>query len=310
MRRKKPILRVVICLLLTFFLLMADSIPASPYSLSTAVTVLRDDSLFSVPLQRTVHLDIILPPGYSTLPQEGLPQERLPVLYLNDGQDLERLRMTEVLDSLYDEQAVRPFVLVAIHAGDRIQEYGTAAQADYMHRGSKAALYTDFVLTELLPYVQTHYPVSNRPEEAVFAGFSLGGLSALDLVFHHSDRFSRAGVFSGSLWWRSKSTEAGYRDETDRIMHDLVRKGAYSKNLKFWFEAGTDDETSDRNNNGIIDAIDDTLDLIEELRKKGYQYDQRGGSTDIRYVEVVGGKHDQETWSRVMPDFLTWAFAK
>ncbi|QKZ13624.1 alpha/beta hydrolase [Spirosoma sp. KUDC1026] len=306
---------------------MADSIPASPRSKSMTVTRLRDDSLFSVPLQRTVHLDIILPPNYRSdrlpqdrlpqerLPQEGLPQdrlpqERLPVLYLNDGQDLERLHLTDVLDSLYEQQAVRPFVLVAIHAGDRIQEYGTAAQADYMHRGSKAALYTDFVLTELLPYVQNHYPVSDRPEESAFAGFSLGGLSALDLVFHHPDRFSRAGVFSGALWWRSKSTEAGYRDETDRIMHDLVRKGNYSRNLKFWFEAGTDDETSDRNNNGIIDAIDDTIDLIEELTKKGYQYDRAGGPTDIRYVEVQGGKHDQETWSRVMPDFLTWAFGK
>jgi enterochelin esterase-like enzyme len=307
MRRKKPILRFVICLLLTFFLFMADSIPASLRSKPAAVTVLRDDSLFSVPLQRTVHLDVILPPSYRS---DHQAQDRLPVLYLNDGQDLERLHMTDVLDSLYEQQAIRPFVLVAIHAGDRIQEYGTAAQADYMHRGSKAALYTDFVLTELLPYVQNHYPVSDRSRESVFAGFSLGGLSALDLVFHHPDRFSRAGVFSGSLWWRSKSTEAGYRDETDRIMHDLVRKGNYSKNLKFWFEAGTDDETSDRNNNGIIDAIDDTLDLIGELTKKGYHYDRNGGPTDIRYVEVAGGKHDQETWSRVMPDFLKWAFGK
>jgi enterochelin esterase-like enzyme len=304
MRRKNPILRVVICLLLTFFLLMADSIPAFTRSEPTAVTVLRDDSLFSVPLQRTVHLEVILPPNYP------LSQERLPVLYLNDGQDLGRLRMTEVLNLLYEQQVIQPFVLVAIHAGDRIQEYGTAAQADYMHRGSKAALYTDFVLTELLPYVQERYPVSNQPEESVFAGFSLGGLSALDLVFHHPERFSRAGVFSGSLWWRSKSTEAGYRDETDRIMHDLVRKGNYSRKLKFWFEVGTDDETSDRNNNGIIDAIDDTLDLIEELTRKGYRYDRTGGPTDIRYVEVAGGKHDQDTWSRVMPDFLTWAFGK
>jgi enterochelin esterase-like enzyme len=312
MRRKKPTLRFVICLLLTFFLFMADSIPASPRSEPTAVTVLHDDSLFSVPLQRTVHLEVISPPDYSLSPNQltGLPPDRLPVLYLNDGQDLGRLRMSEVLDLLYEQQVIRPFVLVAIHAGDRIQEYGTAAQADYMHRGSKAALYTDFVLTELLPYVQKHYPVSSRPEESVFAGFSLGGLSALDLVFHHPERFGRAGVFSGSFWWRSKSTEAGYRDETDRIMHDLVRKGNYSKNLKFWFEVGTDDETSDRNNNGIIDAIDDTLDLIEELTQKGYRYDRTGGPTDIRYVEVAGGKHDQDTWSRVMPDFLTWAFGK
>ena len=69
--------------------------------------------------------------------------------------------MTEVLDSLYEKQAIQPFVLVAIHAGDRIQEYGTAAQADYLQRGSKAGLYTDFVLTELLPYIQKHYRVSH-----------------------------------------------------------------------------------------------------------------------------------------------------
>jgi len=58
------------------------------------------------------------------------------------------------LDSLYAKEAITPFIVVAIHAGDRIQEYGTAAQADYMKRGSKAGLYTDFVMTELLPHSQ------------------------------------------------------------------------------------------------------------------------------------------------------------
>ena len=157
--------------------------------------------------------------------------------------------------------------------------------------------------TELLPYSKKHFRVAANPDQSVFAGFSLGGLSAFDIVFHHPERFSRAGVFSGSFWWRSKSTADGYRDETDRIMHDLVRKGAYHKNLKFWFETGTEDETSDRNNNGIIDSIDDTTDLIDELTKKGYPREEA-----IRYVELKGGKHNQETWSAIMPDFLTWAF--
>ena len=261
------------------------------------VTVQSDDSLVSVPLNRSVHLTIVLPPGYQ-------PDDKpYATLYLNDGQDLPALAMQQVLDSLYQQQAVRPFVLVAIYAGDRIQEYGTAAQADYMKRGSKAGRYADFVLTELLPYVQKHYRVSTDPAQTVFAGFSLGGLSAFDLVFHHPDRFSRAGVFSGSFWWRSKSTADGYRDETDRITHDLVRRGTYKPSLKFWFETGTDDETSDRNNNGVIDSIDDTVDLIDELVKKGYDRQR-----DIRYVEIPGGQHNQETWSRIMPDFLTWAF--
>lgn len=263
----------------------------------TGVTVQSDDSLVSVPLNRSVHLTVVLPPGYQPT------DNPYATLYLNDGQDLPALAMQQVLDSLYHQQAVRPFVLVAIHAGDRIQEYGTAAQADYMKRGSKAGRYADFVLTELLPHVQKHYRVSPDPAQTVFAGFSLGGLSAFDLVFHHPERFSRAGVFSGSFWWRSKSTADGYRDETDRIMHDLVRRGAYKPNLKFWFETGTDDETSDRNHNGVIDSIDDTVDLIDELVEKGYDRQR-----DIRYVEIPGGQHNPETWSRIMPDFLTWAF--
>lgn len=277
---------------------MADQSPALS---NPGVAVVRDDSLHSVPLNRSVRLDVLLPPHYDQTTSE------YPVLYLNDGQDLPRLRMPEVLDSLYNQGVIRPFVLVAIHTNaDRIQEYGTAAQPDYMKRGSKAGLYTDFVLTELLPYIHKHYRVQTGPADAVFAGFSLGGLSAFDIVFHHPERFSRAGVFSGSFWWRSKKFNSAYDDETDRIMHSLVRKGMYNANQKFWFQTGTLDETSDRNNNGVIDSIDDTLDLINELEKKGYRCDNQA----IQYVEVVGGHHDQDTWSAVMPQFLTWAFGK
>ncbi|GAA4450280.1 hypothetical protein GCM10023189_10640 [Nibrella saemangeumensis] len=270
----------------------SSSVPTSRAS----VTVVRDTSLVSVPLNRPVTLDIILPPDYETFKGD------LPVLYLNDGQDLPRLRMTEVLDSLYQQSALPPFVLVAIHAGDRIQEYGTASQADYMHRGSKAGQYTDFVLTELLPYIRKHYRVTTDPAKAVFAGFSLGGLSAFDLAWHHPDRFSKAGVFSGSFWWRKKGLDDGYTD-ADRIIHGLVRTGKADKRLQFWLQTGTLDETSDRDNDGVIDSIDDTLDLIAELERKGYRWGRQ-----IRYVEVKGGHHNQETWSQVMPDFLRWAF--
>ena len=283
---------------------MAQPLPAPVVAENPTVTVRRDNSLFSVPLKRSVRLDIVLPPGYEPT------HAPYPTLFLNDGQDLTSLRMKAVLDSLYEQRTIRPFVVVAIHAGDRIQEYGTAAQADYMKRGAKANLYTDFVLTELLPYIQKHYRVSDNPAQRVFAGFSLGGLSAFDIVFHHPDWFSRAGVFSGSFWWRSKKFDGNYSDDTDRIMHQLVRAGSYKKNLTFWFEAGTDDETSDRNNNGIIDAIEDTTDLIDELVQKGYRREGSGQPSDIRYVEIPGGKHNQETWSRIMPDFLTWAFGK
>ena len=41
------------------------------------------------------------------------------------------------------------------------------------------------------------------------------------------------------------------------------KKWRYFPGLKFFFQCGNMDETMDRNKNGIIDSIDDTLDLIQ-----------------------------------------------
>ena len=53
-------------------------------------------------------------------------------------------------------------------------------------------------------------------------------------------------------------------------MHNQIRDGEAVPGIKFFFECGTEDETEDRNKNGIIDSIDDTLDLISALAEKGY----------------------------------------
>ena len=59
--------------------------------------------------------------------------------------------------------------------------------------------------------------------EKAFAGFSLGGLMALDIVWKHPNQFSKAGIFSGSLWWRSiDQTEEEYDDDKHRIMQQPV----------------------------------------------------------------------------------------
>jgi enterochelin esterase-like enzyme len=260
------------------------------------VAVRRDESLFSIELGRVVRLDVVLPPGFSPMAAQPYP-----VLYLNDGQDLQRLQLPATLNYLYRRGAVRPFVLVAVHAADRLQEYGTAARPDYLGRGSRAGRYTRFVLHELLPYVQAHYHATANPAEAVIAGMSLGGLTAFDLAWHHPEAFQRAGSFSGSFWWRGRGLNDGYTD-ADRIMHSLVRVRAPQPGQQYWLQTGTDDETSDRNNNGIIDAIEDTLDLMAVLERQGLP------QAAVRYVEVPGGHHHQDTWGAIMPDFLRWAF--
>jgi predicted alpha/beta superfamily hydrolase len=137
-----------------------------------------------------------------------------------------------------------------------------------------------------------------------FAGFSLGALSALDIVWNHAGEFVRAGVFSGSLWWRRKAYEDGYDDEQDRLMHLQIRKGGFAPWLRFFIQCGGLDEAADRNNNGVIDSIDDALDLIVELKAKGYT------DTHIQYLELPDGKHDVPTWAEAFPAFLKWGWGR
>ncbi|OOQ58615.1 alpha/beta hydrolase [Mucilaginibacter pedocola] len=226
----------------------------------------------------------------------------LHLLLLNDGQELENLRYTETLEYLYDRNCLKPLLTVAINAGDdRIQEYGIAGKPDYKKRGAKADAYTQFIVTELLPEIHKATGIEHF-ESTAFAGFSLGGLSAMDIAWNNPQLFDKVGAFSASFWWRSKDLTKGYTED-DRIMHAQLKSSTTKPKLKFWLQTGTKDETADRNKNGIIDSIDDTIDIIKELEKKGYTR-----PADIRYLEVVGGQHDTETWGKAMPKFLQWAF--
>lgn len=254
-------------------------------------------SLESEFLQRKVKIDVYLPRNVAEPSQMSL-------LLINDGQNMEELQLESILEQLYTQQAIEPLLCVAIHAGnERKMEYGIASQPDYYGRGAKAGLYTSFVMEELIPHIQKTYKMPLFREKA-FAGFSLGGLSAMDIVWNHPDEFNKVGVFSGSLWWRSiDQTEINYNDDKHRIIHQQVRDGQYYPWLKFFFQCGNMDETKDRNKNGIIDSIDDTVDLIKELVAKGYV-----GEKNIYYTEMKDGRHDIATWARVMPEFLKWGW--
>lgn len=247
-------------------------------------------------LDRVVKVDVYLPKPFN-------PSSKLSMLFVNDGQDLPRMPFAGILDRLYNEKAIEPLMVVGIHcSADRRLEYGTADVLDFLNRGSRAKYHRKFLMQELIPSILGKYHLSGVHEMA-YAGFSLGGLSALDVAWKYPKIFSKVGVFSGSLWWRLKDLDDNYNEDTDRIMHKLIREGQYHKGLKFFFQTGTLDEKMDRNNNGIIDSIDDTLGLITELENKGYQNGQ-----DIKYHEMPEGRHDVPTWAKAFPTFLKWGW--
>jgi len=268
----------------------------------------------SVSLDRDVRLDVYLPPNYD------LRKRRLyPFVLFNDGQDLPHMHSKEVsgfqvsevsgfraiLEALYEVEEIPPIIAVGVYtSSERIREYGTAQQADYKGRGDKAGSYNTFIVSELLPFLFRQYRLSDLPEDCAIAGFSLGGLSAFDIGWANQDIFGTIGVFSGALWWRSSHVNPEDPD-ADRIMHDIVQQTVFvNKDQYFWFQCGTLDEEDDRNNNGVIDSIDDTLALIKVIQSKGFR------DASIRYLEIEEGRHDPETWGKAMGDFLRWAFVE
>lgn len=261
------------------------------------VSIVREEHIISsVFLKREVKADCYFSPDYFT-------KEVISLLLVNDGQDLRTMDFGEILHDCYSEGEIEPVFVAGIHcATDRKNEYGTAKYLDYKGRGAKASLYTSFVMLELIPFIRAKYSIISFKEKS-FAGFSLGGLSALDIVWNHPEEFFKAGVFSGSLWWRDKDQDDPEFDEDDhRIMQRQIRLRAHYPWLRFFFETGTMDETADRNNNGIIDSIDDVQAVIAELIKKGYS------PNDIEYLNIEDGKHDVATWAKAFPVFLRWGW--
>ena len=254
--------------------------------------------IYSEFLERDVIIDVYLP-------AQPFERNSVDLLMINDGQDLQTMNFRSLLDSLISDEKIAPVLCVGIHCGiNRMQEYGTICRADYKGRGAKAGLYNRFIFDELLPFLQAEFNIASFKEKS-FAGFSLGGLSALDIVWNHPHEFSKVGVFSGSLWWRRRGyDDENYNWEKDRIIHLQVQKGIWRPWLHFFFECGRLDETADRNNNGIIDSIEDTIDLIDELKKLGYTKEQ------IFYLELENGRHNVETWKEAFPAFLKWGWGK
>lgn len=260
--------------------------------------LVKHHNISSLFLEREVKIDFYFPP-------KTTDTSNLSLLLINDGQDLVTMKFEEILENLYENKSINNLFCVGIHcAKDRKNEYGTAKYLDYKGRGAKAALYNRFILEELMPFIRNTLLIYSFKEKC-FAGFSLGGLCALDIVWNNPQEFSRVGVFSGSLWWRDKDqADKDFDEDVNRIMHRQVSETAnFYPWLSFFFEVGTQDEVADRNNNGIIDSIDDTIGFINILEAKGYSK-----NTNIKYLELNEGRHDVPTWAIAFPDFLKWGW--
>lgn len=168
------------------------------------------------------HIDIWLPPGYGSN-----PNQRYAVLYMHDGQMLfdassswnkQEWRVDEVASALIASGATRPFIVVGIFNGGarRHSEYfpqqpfislpeAVQHQLYQLQRDSQQplfaeAIYSDrylrFLVEELKPYIDSRYQVLPDRENTFVMGSSMGGLISLYAISEYPDIFGGAACLS------------------------------------------------------------------------------------------------------------------
>lgn len=251
----------------------------------------QKDELYSRHLQRSVTLTVI-----STPPPDNNTDMNL--LVCNDGQLFDELNIAFIVDSLYKAKRLSPLVIVGIHAGSRLEEYGVAEKSGKASAGGKADHYDSFFNNELYPYAKKNAGV-RKFKSVVIAGFGAGGLSALDIAWSHPDKISGVGVFSGAFSRKEKKVAD---TSANGMMFEKLKTSRKRPKLQYWFYTGANGNTgiAKDDSENIRTATDSVVTL---LKRKNFMAD-----ADIVYLE--GSTNNSKDWRQVFPSFLEWAFGK
>lgn len=254
--------------------------------------------------EKSLRVRVYLPPGYDS------KKARYETLYVNDGQDMEAVGMQATLDELYARKAIRPLIVVAIDMPpDRMAGYGffdrakgeaIVAPTKYGAVGANAQRYARWLTQVLLPAIDARYRTRRRADARAILGWSLGAASAFGIGWQYPETFGRVGAFSPSFWLAKDNADASAVQAT-HIAHALVEASRPVRSPKLFFAVGMQEETDDRDGDGVIDVLDDTCDLIADVRGK------TGRASTLHMLE--DGRHNQQSWARMLPVFLRWAYA-
>jgi hypothetical protein len=78
------------------------------------------------------------------------------------------------------------------------------AHPEYKSGAGRAEDFVKFISLELLPYVESHYPI--RKVDRALYGHSFGGLFGVHVLLHHPELFDNYLLLSPSLWWNDQNT--------------------------------------------------------------------------------------------------------
>jgi len=159
----------------------------------TPGTLTGDLSIASRQLGYTVDYWVYLPAGYDEL-------ERLPVLYVLDGNDFVDGRMgalPTVLDNMIASGRVQPLIGVFTDAREPGDPHHNRREDEFL---SHPVEHARFIADELVPAIDGAYRTDPDAGARAIAGVSYGGLAATFIAASRPAVFHGLAAFSPSLW--------------------------------------------------------------------------------------------------------------
>jgi len=194
--------------------------------------VIFDTSFFSSALGNSRQIEVYTPPEYGQEPKE------YPVILFHDGPDyLDLGDAKNVLDYLIGYDLIDPVIAVFVPAVNRNEEY----------HGNLKEEYTEFVVTDVMGWVDSKYTTATDPHLRAVAGASDGGNISLWIGLNHPETFGKIAAYSSNV----------ITEISDGLQNGPVH------DLEFYLDIGTYD-------------IDILIPLVQNLKQildeRGYQY--------------------------------------
>ena len=239
------------------------------------------DSFYMPQFNRYRRVWIYLPPDYHTTTYG------YPVLYMHDGQNvfddltsfIGEWKVDETLNMMHAEGDTG-IIVVAIDNGRNLRTEEYTPWPNPNHGGGDGAIYVDFIVNDLMPFINANYRTLPDRNNTGIMGSSLGGLISTYAGIEHQDVFSKVGAFSPAYWFNPESF--GHVSMTGK-----------QENMRIYQIAGTLEGSN---------FIDNMFAMEDTLVMAGFE------SNEVLTVEKSDGQHSEWFWAREFEAAYLWLF--
>jgi enterochelin esterase-like enzyme len=248
-------------------------------------------------LNQMMKMNVYFPPDYDKT-------KTYPVLYLLHGSTANEdfimplLGVNRKSDKLIQDGKIRPMIIVApyirnswclnsswfngVHIIDKVTK-----------EGCTEGKYEDYMMKDVIGYVEAHYPVIKNRDNRYIGGISMGGFGALYLAFRHPDMFSKVGGHSAALFSSYPDIEIVkwlYSNGWSKGRNPIeLAKNKDLKGLKIYLDCGDKDK-----------LLPDSNELEKVLLSRNFSVEKHIGP----------GDHALIYWMKNMEDYLLFYGAK